>query len=105
MRLIIVFLCSQIKLLMNQAFGSPLQRLPAVGVDSSDSDSVASTPDDGGSGGGPGGAQAPHHGAPAPPLPTAKPPSRSSAPNSNNVKEIRSKLLSTTMRSASQLLS
>ncbi|KAE8742896.1 hypothetical protein FOCC_FOCC011514 [Frankliniella occidentalis] len=39
---------TKIKFLMNQAFGSPLQCLPATPLDSnSDSDSLASTPDEG----------------------------------------------------------
>jgi hypothetical protein len=40
----------QVQLLMNQAFGSPLQGLPASPLDlhGCDSDSMASTPDNGG---------------------------------------------------------
>jgi len=40
----------QIQLLINQAFGSPLQGLPTSPLDlaGSDSESMASTPDDGG---------------------------------------------------------
>lgn len=48
---------------MNQAFGSPLQCLPATPLDSnSDSDSLASTPDEGVS-------CAPFPGVPSPPTP------------------------------------
>lgn len=52
---------TKIKFLMNQAFGSPLQCLPATPMDSnSDSDSLASTPDEGVS-------CAPFPGVPSPP--------------------------------------
>ncbi|XP_034235043.1 DENN domain-containing protein 2A-like [Thrips palmi] len=53
---------TKIKFLMNQAFGSPLQCLPATPLDSnSDSDSLASTPDEGVS-------CAPFPGIPSPPI-------------------------------------